>query len=277
MKKIITGALIGVFALGLVGCSSKAENTISVITREDGSGTRGAFTEIVGLIEDDVDTTTLEAIVHDGTGKVMTAVAGNKNSVGYISLGSLNDTVKAVSIDGVEPTTANVASGEYKLARPFNIAYNDDLGEVEKDLINFIISANGAEIINSNGFISVEENADYASTLPSGSITIGGSTSVYPVMEILVEGYKELNPNAEITIEGIGSSAGMKGVTEGIFDIGMASRELKDSEKEVLSHRAIAVDGIALVVNNENELKNLTIDNVKGMYNGQITDFSELN
>ncbi len=255
-----------------------ALDKISVITREDGSGTRGAFVEITGIMEDDIDNTTVNAIVHDGTGKVMTAVANDPAAMGYISLGSLNDTVKALSVDGVEATGANVASGDYKLARPFNIATlkGAELSPLTQEFINYIMSPEGQAIAEENGFIAVEAGESITSEQMEGEIMIGGSTSVTPLMEKLKEAYLVLNPNATINIEGIGSTGGMTGAMEGTFDIGMASRELKDSEMEALDGMAIAQDGIAMVVNNANPLANITMDEIKSVYTEGITSYTGL-
>lgn len=262
--------------MAVVGCSVAENDTISVITREEGSGTRGAFVEIVGILEDDVDNTTLDAIVHDGTGKVMTAVANDKNAIGYISLGSLNGTVSGLSIDGVAPTIENVQTGKYKIARPFNIVYQDDRSALAEDFINFIISENGQKIVNENSFIGIYENDAFTSTLQSGTIVIGGSTSVYPLMEKLAEAYKTINTNAIINIEAIGSSAGVKGAIDGTFDIGMASRNLKDSEKASILHMPIAQDGIVVIANEENPLSDLSLEDVKGIYTAEIINFSDI-
>ncbi len=256
----------------------EALDTISVITREDGSGTRGAFVEITGVMSDDVDNTTVNAIVHDGTGKVMTAVANDPSAIGYISLGSLNDTVKALSVDGVEATGENVASGDYKLARPFNLA---TLKGAEPDLlvqefIDFMMSAEGQTIVADNGFIAVEAGESITSQQMEGEIMIGGSTSVTPLMEKFKEAYEVINPNATINIESIGSTGGMNGASEGTFDIGMASRELKDSEMEVLDPIVVAQDGIAMVVNLSNPLSNITMEEIMGVYTESITSYADL-
>ncbi len=270
-------------ASGAASTASQAEGgmatgPITVITREDGSGTRGAFVEITGVMEDDMDNTTANAVVQDGTGKVLTAVANDPGAMGYISLGSLNDTVNALSVDGVEPTAENVKSGEYTLARPFNIATlkGAELSPVAQDFMNFIFSAEGQAIVNENGFIAVEEGEAFTTTSPEGEITIGGSTSVSPLIEKMKEAYIALNPNATIGIESIGSTGGMTGVQEGTFDIGMASRELKAEELEVLDGVAIAQDGIVMVVNLENPMTDITMEQIKAIYTEAITTFDEL-
>ncbi len=276
MKKVLLGALVAAVATTVFAGGMSDNDTISVITREEGSGTRGAFVELVGLDESGSDDTTLDAIVHDGTGKVMTAVQNDKNAIGYISLGSLNDTVKAVSIDGVMPSVANIQAGSYKVARPFNIAYGDNLSALALDFIDFINSAEGQNIASEEGFIPVYENAPYSGGISSGKLSIGGSTSVYPLMEKLAEAYKQRNPNVTINIEGIGSSAGVKGAIDGTFEIGMASRALKDSELAQINGMVIAQDGIAVVVNTENSITNLSVESVKEIYLGNIVNYSDI-
>ncbi len=256
----------------------KITGTITVMTREDGSGTRGAFTELTGVLEDDIDYTTVEASVYDSTGKIMVAVANNPNAMGYISLGSLNETVKAIGVDGVMPTVETVADGSYTLARPFNIATAKDgaKSDLTAEFLAFIFSAEGQNIAEDNGFIKVEDGGDFASDAPSGVLTIGGSTSVYPLMEKLKEAYMVHNENATITIEGVGSSGGMSGAADGTFDIGMASRDMKDSELEVLDGVAIALDGIAMIVNVENTLDSLTTEQIRAIYVGEIEEYDTL-
>ncbi len=276
MKKLLLGALIAVTTLTFFSCAKADNDTISVITREEGSGTRGAFVEIVGLDEGGSDNTSLDAIVHDGTGKVITAVQNDKNAIGYISLGSLNDSVKGLSIDGVEPTVANIQAGNYKVARPFNIAYGDNLSMLADDFITFIKSDEGQAIASEEGFIPLYDNGPYAGGVAEGMLSIGGSTSVYPLMEKIAESYKQRNPNVTINIEGIGSSAGVKGAIDGTFEIGMASRNLKDSEKAEINGLEIAQDGIAVVVNTENTIENLSLEAVKEIFLGNATSFSSV-
>lgn len=280
MKKILSSllALTLIFTL-MTGCASTSTSseTISVVSREDGSGTRGAFVEIVGVLEKDTDrnendNTYEEAIIQNGTDAVMTTVAGDNSSIGYISLGSLNDTVKALKIDGVEPTSENVQDSTYKISRPFNIAYKGDLAPVSKDFLSFIMSTEGQGIVAGQGY--VESSTDLTAYSPSkqkGNIIIAGSTSVSPVMEKLAEKYEDLNPKVSIEIQSTGSSAGMQSVSEGSADIGMASRDLKDSEKEVLTHQAIAIDGIAIIVNAESSFETISLDKVKSIYTGETT------
>ena len=258
-----------------------ASGTINVISREDGSGTRGAFTEITGILEKDgdneTDTTSPDAVIQNSTEGVLSSVAGDVNSIGYISLGSLNDTVKAVKIDGVEPTSETVLSGDYKISRPFNIAWKGDLAALPADFVQFIHSKQGQEIAVDNGYVEAKlDGADYSASNQSGSISVVGSTSVSPLMEKLAEAYKELNPDVQIDITANGSSAGMTAAIEGTADIGMASRELKDEEKAELNSDAIALDGIAVVVNKDNSVEDLTLDQVKEVFQGKTTDWEDL-
>ncbi|MGO2696843.1 MAG: substrate-binding domain-containing protein [Bavariicoccus seileri] len=258
-----------------------ASGTINVISREDGSGTRGAFTEITGILEKDgdneTDTTSPDAVIQNSTEGVLSSVAGDVNSIGYISLGSLNDTVKAVKIDGVEPTSETVLSGDYKVSRPFNIAWKGDLAALPADFVQFIHSKQGQEIAVDNGYVEAKlDGADYSASNQSGSISVVGSTSISPLMEKLAEAYKELNPDVQVDITANGSSAGMTAAIEGTADIGMASRELKDEEKAELNSDAIALDGIAVVVNKDNSVEDLTLDQVKEVFQGKTTDWEDL-
>lgn len=258
-----------------------ASGTINVISREDGSGTRGAFTEITGILEKDgdneTDTTSPDAVIQNSTEGVLSSVAGDVNSIGYISLGSLNDTVKAVKIDGVEPTSETVLSGDYKISRPFNIAWKGDLAALPADFVQFIHSKQGQEIAVDNGYVEAKlDGADYSASNQSGSISVVGSTSVSPLMEKLAEAYKELNPDVQVDITANGSSAGMTAAIEGTADIGMASRELKDEEKAELNSDAIALDGIAVVINKDNSVEDLSLDQVKEVFQGKTTDWADL-
>lgn len=289
MKKIISLTLASAMTMAmLVGCGSDVTTDdsmggqtgfITVVSREDGSGTRGAFTEITGVDNGD-DRTTTEASIQNSTGSVMTLVSSDPNAIGYISLGSLNNTVKALNVNGVAPSTQTIIDGSYEVARPFNIAVKTDadLDAVAQELLDYIFSAEGQEIVSNNGLVSVEIiTENFESAMPKGSITVGGSTSVTPVMEKLVEGYKAINPNATIDIQSNGSSTGMNGAMDGTIDIGMASREMKSSELEVLTGYAIGMDGIAVIVNNSNTLENITMESLMNVYIGEIIDFSELN
>jgi len=279
MKRIVL--TVTILALFITGCATGGGNEIVVVSREEGSGTRGAFIELFGIEEKDsngnkVDKTTDEATVVNSTSVVMTTVAGNKNSIGYISLGSLNDTVKAVKVDGVEPTVENIKNNTYKVFRPFNIATRDDISELAQDFISFILSSDGQKVVEENGYIAASEKGPYSSTKPSGKIVIAGSSSVTPLMEKLKEAYLKVNTNAEIEIQASDSTTGMKLAMEGTCDIGMASRELKESELKKLKPTVIAMDGIAIIVNKENPVSNLTSDQIKGIFKGEITSWNEV-
>ena len=268
-------------ALLFTGCNGGGGNEIVVVSREEGSGTRGAFIELFGIEEKDengnkVDNTTDEAIVVNSTSVVMTTVAGNRNSIGYISLGSLNNTVKAVSVDRAEPTVENIKNNTYKIFRPFIVTTRDDPSELTRDFINFILSGDGQKVVEDNGYIAASENGPYSGMKPSGKIVVAGSSSVTPVMEKLKEAYLKLNPNAEIEIQMSDSTTGINSVIEGTCDIGMASRQLKDSELEVVKPTVIAMDGLAVIVNNENMVSNLTSGQVKGIFKGEITSWDEV-
>lgn len=250
---------------------------ITVVTREEGSGTRGAFVELTGVEEKDasgekVDNTSEEAVTVSSTSVVMTTVAGDPYAIGYISMGSLNDTVKALEIDGVSPTPENVKNGTYPISRPFNLAVKGNVSEVTQDFLDFIQSAEGQKVVEENGYISVVDNAPaYAGSKPSGKVVVAGSSSVTPVMEKLKEAYAVINPNAEIEVQMSDSSTGMTSAIDGICDIGMSSRELKDSELEAgLTPIVMAMDGIAVIINNENPAKGMAMDSVKSIYVGDI-------
>lgn len=258
------------------GCAG-TNSSITVISREDGSGTRDAFTELMGILVDDTDNTVATAEISNSTSVVMQSVVGNKNAIGYISLGSLNDEVKAVSVDGVAATAENINDGSYKVARPFNIATKEDISELAADFVDYILSADGQAIIEEEGYISVSDAESYTSAGLTGTIVIAGSTSVAPVMEVLADEYKALNEGVTIEIQQTGSSAGMTSTIEGACDIGMASRDVKDSEiAEGLIPTVIAMDGIAVIVNHENAVENLTSEQIRGIYTGEITDWSEI-
>ena len=306
MKKLIAVTLAAVcVAASLAGCGSSsssgsaaqssgsaaastAENTdgmsgaISVISREDGSGTRGAFIELTGVEEkneagEKVDNTVDTAEITNSTAVMMTTVAGNKSSIGYISLGSLDDSVKAVEIDGVAPSAEAVKDGSYKVARPFNIVTKDGLSETAQDFINFIMSDEGQAVVEENGYVSQGSTGAFDGGKVSGKITVAGSSSVTPVMEKLAEAYKAVNSNVEIEVQQSDSTTGVTSAIEGICDIGMASRELKDEEtSQGVTATVIAMDGIAIIVNNENPVSALTTAQVKDIYTGAVTDWSEV-
>ena len=281
MKKIFTLALAAVLAgTALASCAAKGfdkDGAITVISREKGSGTRSAFIELFGVEVDDEDKTVETADITDKTNVMMTSVSQNANAIGYISLGSLNDSVKALKIDGAAATVENIENGSYKISRPFNIATKSDLSETAKDFVDFILSDEGQKVVEDNGYIPVASTGAYSGSKPSGKISIGGSSSVTPVMEKLKEAYNAVNPNATIEINMTDSSSGMTSAAEGFCDIGMASREVKQSELDKgLVSTTIATDGIAVIVNNENTYDDLTADQVRRIYIGEITTWSAL-
>lgn len=276
----------------LVGCSSgekqqegsgQSAEDISVYSREDGSGTRGAFIELFGLEEKDdqgnkVDTTTDAAAITNSTSVMMTSVKGDPGAIGYISLGSLDDSVKSLKIDGVEATADNVKDGSYKIARPFNIVTTDELTPAAQDFITFIMSKEGQTIVEDNGYIAVSEDAaSYTPTGTSEKIVVAGSSSVTPVMEKLAEAYKQANPEATIEVQQSDSTTGVTMAIEGTCDIGMASRELKDSEMgKGAQSQAVARDGIAVIVPVESAIEGLTSDQVKQIFSGKITSWGDV-
>ena len=278
MKKSLIVLLVGVLVVSVasVGMAFDTNRDINVISREAGSGTRGAFVELMGIeVKTDagtVDRTTVEAIIANGTDVVLASVANNPYAIGYISLGSLDNRVKALNVDEVAPTQENIADGTYKVARPFNIAYKE-LSTAAQDFVDFIMSAEGQEIV-SGSYIPVVDAEPFSTSKPAGRIVVAGSTSVAPLMEKLQEAYAKFNPNATIEIQASGSSAGMISAIEGTCDIGMASRELSDAEKEQLSYLVIAQDGIAVIVNNDNPVDNVTVEQLRDIYVGDVTRWS---
>ena len=255
---------------------------ISVLSREDGSGTRGAFIELFGIEQKDadgnkVDNTIDSAEITNSTSVMMTTVAGNKNAIGYVSLGSLDESqVKAVLIDGAQATAENVKDGTYKVSRPFNIATKGEPTGLAKDFIDYILSEEGQAVVEENGYVSEGNTGAFEGTQPEGKITVGGSSSVTPVMEKLKEAYAAVNPNATIEVQQSDSTTGMTSTIDGTYDIGMASRELKDEEAAELTGQVIALDGIAVIVNKENTIDELTSEDVLNIYTGATTDWSEI-
>ena len=305
MKKFISLLAVTTMVAGMaVGCgnsassdSSDAASTkdgaeasadwdsssdITIVSREDGSGTRGAFIELFGIEEKDengekVDNTTEDAQITNSTSVMLTTVAGDDYAIGYVSLGSLDDSVKALKIDGAEATAENIKSGDYKVSRPFNIATKADLdNDVAKDFIAFIMSKDGQKVVEDNGYIPVDDAKDFEGTNPEGKAVVGGSSSVSPVMEKLIEAYKTVNPNAEIELQTTDSTTGMTSTIDGSYDIGMASRELKDEESAELTSQVIATDGIAVIVNKNNPTDELTADQVKSIYTGEALTWDEV-
>lgn len=297
MKKFIAVLSVATMAAGLaVGCGSSdsgssddksskgdwdSSNDITIVSREDGSGTRGAFIELFGIEEkkdgEKVDMTTDDAQITNSTSVMLTTVAGDDYAIGYVSLGSLNDSVKALKIDGAEATADNIENGSYKVSRPFNIAVKKDLdNEVAKDFMAYIMSTEGQEIVSNEKYIPVSDVEAYAGSKPSGKCVVGGSSSVSPLMEKLIEAYKKVNPNADIELQTSDSTTGMTSTIEGSYDIGMASRELKDDEASELEATVIATDGIAVIVNKANPADELSADQVKSIYVGDVTTWDEV-
>lgn len=301
MKKFIAmSAMVAMTAALAAGCGSgegseasaaggeasgsawDSSNDISIISREDGSGTRGAFIELFGIEEEidgeDVDMTTEEAQITNSTSVMLTTVSGDEYAIGYVSLGALDDSVKAVKIDGADATADNVKSGTYKVSRPFNIATKEgSTNEVATDFIQFILSEEGQAVVEENKYIAVDDVQPFEGTSPSGKAVVGGSSSVSPVMEKLIEAYQAVNPNAEIELQTTDSTTGMTSVIDGSYDIGMASRELKDTElSEGLTGQVIATDGIAVVINNNSTVEDLSSDQVKAIYTGEALTWDEV-
>ena len=289
MKKMIGIVLVLTLALGLAACGGGDEtggeqkpSVISVVSREEGSGTRGAFIELAGIEEKDaagnkVDRTSEMAEISNSTSVVMATVMGNKRAIGYISLGSMNDDVKALAIDGADATVDNIKSGAYSIARPFHLATLGAASPAAADFLAFAMSAQGQAVVEESGYISAAAGGDYKPSGTAGQVRIAGSSSVTPVMEKLKEAYVGLNPSADIQIQQSDSTTGMTSAIEGICDIGMASRNLKDSELEAgLEPVVLAMDGIAVIVNRENPVSAMTLDQVRSVFIGETTDWNEI-
>lgn len=284
MKKLAVILIVSamILSLSFANGASETNSKINVISREEGSGTRGAFVELTGVEEKidgvKVDQTTLDAEIASSTSVVITTVEGDKNAIGYISLGSLSDKVKAIEVDGVYPTTESVKSGEYKISRPFVVAFKT-LSETAEDFLKFVMSSNGQDIVEKKGYIRVDDGNKYAyeSSKKSGSVTISGSSSVYPVMEVLVEAYMTLNPDVKVTLMQSDSTTGINDAISGKSDIGLSSRNLKASELEKgLEYNVMAMDGIAVIVNNGNAVKSLSSETIRDIYKGLVTTWAGL-
>lgn len=281
LKKLGTVLLISTMAMtSFTGCGSKKSNQddkITVVSREDGSGTRGAFVELTGIEKDDVDNTTTEAVITNKTQVMMTTVAGDSNSIGYISLGSLNDTVKAVKVNGVEATSDNIKNGKYEISRPFNIATKDDVSSLAKDFINYILSDEGQKVITDNGYVEIDDKTTYTTSNESGKIVVAGSSSVTPVMEKLKEAYLKVNTGVQIEIQESDSTTGIESLAAGTCDIAMASRDLKDSEiAKGLKPTVIAMDGIAVIVNNDSKIDDLSMEQIQKIFTGECASWSDV-
>ena len=278
MKKLSIILMCCLFALSaFAGGNKEVKDAISVISREEGSGTRGAFVELVGVQDSKkVDQTTIEAAITNSTSVMMLSVSKDVNAIGYISLGSLNDAVKAIEVDGVKPSVSTIKEGSYKLSRPFNIVVKENLSPLAKDFIDFILSAQGQEIV-AKSYIPLDTTTSYKGKIQEGKLVVAGSSSVTPIMEKLKEAYLKVQPQVELDVQLSDSSTGVKSAIEGICDIGMASRNLKDSEIEKSAKAiVIAMDGIAVIVNNENAITSLTKEQIKNIYLGSTKLWSEI-
>ena len=292
MKKISTlskFALVGLVSLsfltacgGSSGDNSSQGGTINVVSREEGSGTRGAFIELFGVEEKDkngekVDLTTDTAIVTNSTAVMLTTVAGDANAIGYASLGSLDETNKILQIDGVDATVENIKNGSYKISRPFNIVTKDGLSDAAKDFIGFILSSDGQAVVEKAGYIPLDNAPAYTAKTNKGKIVVSGSSSVTPVMEKLKEAYNKTNPDIEVEVQQSDSTTGIINATEGTADIGMASRNLEDAELEKgVTETVLALDGIGVIVNKDSKVTGLTSEQVKAIYTGEITSWDDL-
>lgn len=281
LKKMIVGAILISSTMWVFAAPKfNSKKSISVLSREDGSGTRGAFIELFGIEKKDangkkIDYTTDEAAITNSTAVMLTSVAGDNYAIGYVSLGSLNDSVKAVKIDGADATVANINNGSYKISRPFNIAVKEGLSPVAQDFVNFIVSDDGQKIIAANKYIKIQNTKAYSSNKASGKVVVAGSSSVSPVMEKLIEAYKGVNPNAKIELQTSDSTTGVTNAINGTCDIGMASRVLKDSEKaKGVKEITIAIDGIAVIVNKLNPVADMTKTQVEQIFTGKTTKWS---
>ncbi len=282
LQKMILGTILATSICSVYAAPKfNSKKPITVLSREDGSGTRGAFIELFGIEKKDangkkVDYTTDEAAITNSTAVMLASVAGDNYAIGYVSLGSLNDSVKAVKIDGAVATVSNINNGSYKISRPFNIAVKEVLTPVAQDFVNFILSDKGQKVIAANKYIQVAAKS-YISSKASGKIVVSGSSSVSPVMEKLIEAYKSENPNAKIELQTSDSTTGVTNAINGTCDIGMASRSLKDSEKSKgVQEVTIAIDGIAVIVNKSNPTENLSKAQVEQIFTGKTLKWNEV-
>ena len=291
MRKKILAVMSAVVitTLAFTGCGSSNETStdkesdgvsgeITVVSREEGSGTRDAFVELLGILdEEENDLTTQMAEVTNSTSVMISTVAQNEKAIGYVSLGSLSDDVKSIQVDGVDATAENIKSGSYKVSRPFNLAYKEDaLTDLDKDFIKFIMSEQGQAVVDQEGYISLDAEGSYESAGLKGKITLAGSTSVAPLMDVMKDEYVKLNPDVTIEIQESGSSAGIQSAMEGATEIGMSSRELKEDEAKELTSKQIAMDGIAVIVNKNNTTDNLTSEQIQSIYTGDVTDWADV-
>jgi phosphate transport system substrate-binding protein len=270
-------SVVGLAALLIVSCA-KNDEEITVVSREEGSGTRSAFTELAGVVDaQGRDMMTANAEISNNTAVVINSVIGNTSAIGYISMGSLNNNIKALRINGVAGTPENVTSGQYPIARPFLIGTRGQVSDVAQDFINFMMSENGQRIVASRGYIGVGNSGEFVSSGASGRVVVGGSSSVAPLMERFREAYMAINSNATVEIQQNSSSAGIRALQEGICDIAMSSREFRPAEIETgIAPMTIALDGIAVIVNTENSINNLTLEEVRGIFLGEITSWGNV-
>lgn len=288
LRKLLAAAVITAMAAAVTGCGSKADDTenknagaswnmksnISVVSREDGSGTRGAFIELLGVEE--MNSITEEAGITNSTSVMISTIAGNEYAIGYISLGSLDDRVKAVKVDGAEATADNIKSGMYEITRTFNIVTKESVSEDVQDFINFIMSSEGQQIIGENNYVPVEDVQRYEPNGAAGKIIVAGSSSVSSIMEKLKDAYMSVNKRVEIEIQISDSKAGITAALDGRCDIGMVSRELEDMEKEEgLVATAIALDGIAVIVNNASTVEDMTSNQIRAVFTGDALSWKE--
>ncbi|MCP1101943.1 phosphate transport system substrate-binding protein [Aequitasia blattaphilus] len=277
-KRIVTICLmLSMLVVGATGCGkqAKASEGITIISREDGSGTRGAFVELIGIEEEEMTT---EAQITNSTSVMMTTVAEDESAIGYISLGSLNDTVKAIDVDGVTANEENIKNGSYGVKRPFNVVRKEgEENEIIDDFVGFILSEEGQKVVQENGYISIDDVQEFTTAAPKGKAIVGGSSSVSPLMEKLVEAYSKVNPEATLELQTSDSTTGVTNVIEGTYDLGMASREVKEEEAlEGADPIVIATDGIAVIVNQASQIDGLTKDEIKGIYTGEITSWDSV-
>lgn len=287
-KKLVLCLLTVVLVVGSFAACGKsdegfsASNEIGVISREDGSGTRGAFIELFGIEQknedgEKIDKTTLLANITNSTAVMMTTVQGDRYSIGYVSLGSLNDTVKAVEVEGVTASADNIKAGTYEAARPFNIVTSGEVSDLTEDFIDFILSEEGQSIVEEAGYIAITTGEPYTGRPEGGKIVVSGSSSVTPVMEKIKEAYVAKNPDVTVEVQQSDSSTGVNDALDGTSNIGMSSRNLKESEIEKGAvPTVIAMDGIAVIVNNENPVTNLTKEQVKSIFIGETVTWDQI-
>lgn len=273
MKKIVVIFAAFLLTVLLTGCRENAD--INVISREAGSGTRDAFTQLTGIKENGSDNTAVTSEITSSTFVVIKSVAGDKNAIGYVSLGTLAGDIKALKINGTAPSAENIENGTYPLVRTFNIVDRGDLTAEAQDFVDFVMSAEGREIIEKEGYVAAgEADSPEKSEKDSrkGRIVIAGSTSVAPLMDVLADKYMKYHPKVKIEIQQTGSGAGITSVLAGACDIGISSRELTEEEMAKGARAsAIARDGIVVIVNQENETEDMTIDEIRDIFTGRRT------